>query len=676
MTFRRVRFAVISLVGFLSFGLSFAQSGDEIREWADEVADMYAGDMETEDLSLLLEELTSLARNPLNINTANREHLESIFFLSDIQVENILYRRYVSGPFHSIYELQTVEGLPVTTIQMLEPVIYFGEARNEKIPFKVWGDWFLRSEYQLEKARGFKSVEDENAPFAGDPFKLYSRTSLNTNKGFSGGFIAEKDPGEPLFEKETKGLDLMSGYLHYEDREGWLREAGGGQYQMSAGQGLVMQSGMPLRKSSLTTSIRNRQSSFRPSLTSSGSSGMLGAYLTLGVGEFEVSPFFSLKRRDGRIQGDSCLTALREDGFHRTSKEREQRDNARERIAGIKGRYSGRLLDIEAGHVQYRIDPPLCPSERAYNRFSFRGHEARNSWLSYILSKKGLLVFGELAFDGLNRPALWNGLVWEGVPGFSLALGHRDIPLEYHSPLAGPMTESSSFSGETGIYAGIEWEWPFDMVWSSYIDRYRFRWLKYGLDGPAEGFDWLGQIEKHFKQKSRLRVRYRHREKPANYGTAGGSEDLIRHDTFDQLKVQYRHEISPGWQFTTLGQWHFVKAESGKESGCMLAQDIKWNGCNEKLTLTGRYALFSSSDYKARLYAYEPHVLYMFSVPAYIGKGDRYLLLCNYKFRKYLHLWLRVARWHYNDRSTVGSGYNEVDSNQKTRLTFQLRFKF
>jgi hypothetical protein len=152
----------------------YGQDQDELLQWADEIADNYSGEIENANLTALIEDMLSLARNPININSAGRAELERIFFLSDLQIENILFKRYVNGPFYSIYELQAVEGLPVSTIKMLQPVVFLGEAnQKEKPPFRVWGDAFFRGEYQIERAKGFKPNEDDSIPFEGDPLKLY-----------------------------------------------------------------------------------------------------------------------------------------------------------------------------------------------------------------------------------------------------------------------------------------------------------------------------------------------------------------------------------------------------------------------------------------------------------------------------------------------------------------------
>ncbi|WP_291857641.1 helix-hairpin-helix domain-containing protein [Marinilabilia sp.] len=645
-----------------------------MQQWAEEVASIYAEETEIEDVSVLTEHLIGLARNPININVAGREDLEQIFFLTDIQVENILFKRYVNGSFLSIYELQAVDGLPVDVIQRLEPLLSFGPHESETRKFRLWGDSFLRAGFQLEKAKGFEE-DDSGVLYQGDRFKLYKRTQIETNRNFSAGMIVEKDPGEPMFGKGINGIDLMSGYVHYKKENGWFREALAGRYFASAAQGLVLQSGMPMRKSSMTTSIRNRRASFRPSLSASEAMAMQGGYAVLGYKSVEVIPFYSQNYRDGRIDGNGRLTSLREDGFHRTETEINQRHNVLELVAGAKASWSGRWLNLEAGHVNYRLDRSLEPNVLPYNQFYFRGKENANSWLGYMVSRKNLLLFGEVASNELSHYAFYNGLVWGAAPGFSLSLSQRSISTQYKAPLAGPMTESGSFQGEEGYYCGIRWEFPFQIILSSYLDYYRFHWLKFRIDAPASGSDWLGHLEKDFGQDATLRIKFRHREKPVNEGD-DSPEEGICFQKYDQLKVQYRQKVNPGWQLTSLAQWHFVRNEGENQNGQMVAQDLRWSNENQTLTLTGRLAVFSTTGYEARLYSYEPHVLYMFSVPAYAGKGSRFLLMVNYKVARSLHFWLRAARWQYSDRAEIGSGSQQIASNKKTEFTFQMRLKF
>jgi len=69
-----------------------------------------------------------LSYNPLNLNKATKEELDKLPFLTDIQVENILFYIYRFGNFQTVYELQLVDGLDMTDIRRMLPFIYVGDS--------------------------------------------------------------------------------------------------------------------------------------------------------------------------------------------------------------------------------------------------------------------------------------------------------------------------------------------------------------------------------------------------------------------------------------------------------------------------------------------------------------------------------------------------------------------
>lgn len=73
----------------------------EWMEWNEQVS----SDEEMRNWTLMNEELQELAEHPLNLNTATREQLEQLPFLSDQLIENILYYLYKYGAMLSINEL-------------------------------------------------------------------------------------------------------------------------------------------------------------------------------------------------------------------------------------------------------------------------------------------------------------------------------------------------------------------------------------------------------------------------------------------------------------------------------------------------------------------------------------------------------------------------------------------
>lgn len=81
-----------------------------------------------------------------------------------------------------------------------------------------------------------------------------------------------------------------------------------------------------------------------------------------------------------------------------------------------------------------------------------------------------------------------------------------------------------------------------------------------------------------------------------------------------------------------------------------------------KWTVKFRYALFETEDYDSRIYAYEPDVLYAFSVPAHYGSGQRYMLVVKYRFHRELSAWLRLSE------TAIKSGWEEIDGNKQTEV--------
>ena len=113
-----------------------------------------------------------------------------------------------------------------------------------------------------------------------------------------------------------------------------------------------------------------------------------------------------------------------------------------------------------------------------------------------------------------------------------------------------------------------------------------------------------------------------------------------------------------------------------ESDGYLLLQDVRYKPLESKWSLTLRYALFETDTYDSRIYAYEPDVLYAFSVPAHYGSGQRYLLVLKYRFHRKLSAWLRLSETAYFDRNFVKSGWEEVAGNKVTEVKMLLRYKF
>ena len=69
-----------------------------------------ADQTETEDDSYIMQ-LQYFKKHPLNLNEADAGQLKELFFLTDLQIENLLSYRHLLGKFISIYELQAIPAM-------------------------------------------------------------------------------------------------------------------------------------------------------------------------------------------------------------------------------------------------------------------------------------------------------------------------------------------------------------------------------------------------------------------------------------------------------------------------------------------------------------------------------------------------------------------------------------
>lgn len=665
---------------FSFFSLT-AQVEEDMRVWASEIIENMASESEDEeDFSFILDELVRLSYSPIIINKTNREELSVIPFLNDRQIEEILFTQYQLGSFNSIFDLQMVKGLDKQTIEWLTPLVTFEKPEDvRKWKHKPKGDLLVRGQSLMKTQAGYKEREDGTTPYAGNPSKLFARFQFIPLRNVEIGFVTEKDAGEAIFTNETKTMDYLDGYVSWKTN-GFVKQIIVGQYRMKAGQGLVLQTSMPARKSSMTTSIRNRNPSYRPSLSVMESGGLKGAMVALGTKIFTVTPFVSYQKRDAALgfdeDGNTIITSLKTDGFHRTETELGNRDATKEFIYGGQLKYYLGHFIVDVGHLEYELEYPLIPKWQPYNNFFFNGNHSRNGWFAFDGTIKNINVFGEVATDYNSRPALWSGLLY-GIEGHTdLTISYRNISKNYVAPLGAPLTESGTFAGESGVYVGMINSLPGAITLSSYIDYFKYEWLKFQTKAPSDGFDFLTELKHTPSYGWENIVRYRHKEKSVNSILKVENNTPIAVQAKDQIRFQTRYS-SGGWRFTTRLDFNYVK-EEGRDApvGFFISQDIRYKTQNGKWTFTGRYAKMDTEDYETRVYAYEPDVLYGFSIPAYYGQGTRWIAMAHYKINKSIQVWVRYAKWHYTDRDVIGSSHSAIDGNISDEIKVQMRWKF
>jgi hypothetical protein len=97
--------------------LSVAQTG---HPWEQALGEWISlQDEESEQWETLYDDLCERASHPCNLNTATREELEELPFLSDRQVEELMEYLYRYGGMKSLQELRMIRSLDEHTRQLL-----------------------------------------------------------------------------------------------------------------------------------------------------------------------------------------------------------------------------------------------------------------------------------------------------------------------------------------------------------------------------------------------------------------------------------------------------------------------------------------------------------------------------------------------------------------------------
>ena len=153
------------------------------------------------------------------------------------------------------------------------------------------------------------------------------------------------------------------------------------------------------------------------------------------------------------------------------------------------------------------------------------------------------------------------------------------------------------------------------------------------------------------------------------------SPKLINYTT-QHLRYHISYQVVPKLFLKTRLELSFYTISGETENGYLMYQDVQYKAEKIPLTLTGRFAIFQTDSYNTRIYAYENDVLYGYSIPAYYSKGTRAYLNLKYSLFSKLDIWIRLAQTYYADKATIGSGLDEINSNTKTEVKFQIRYKF
>ena len=690
------------IVFLLTSSISFAQSKEEEKNKIIEKRIEYLIEDAEEsdaDYTTIFDQLAYFFDHPLNINRADLDDLEELGILTSIQINNLLGHLEENGKLMTLEELQTVEGFDSEVIKLLLPFVKVSsDVDNAQLSLRELlkngeSQLFMRYQSVLEEKKGYSSITDSallaspNSRYLGSEPKLYTRYRYKYGRHLSFGFTAEKDAGEEFFSgNQKKGFDYYSAHLFIRN-QGKIKQLAIGDFQAQFGQGLTYWSGRAFGKSADIMLIKRSAQGLKAYTSVDESRFLRGGGTTFKFGKFEATAFYSYKKIDANVDAVDSLsddnevlavTSLQQTGFHRTFNELEDKGVIAQRILGGHLAYRTRKLTLGLTGINSNINTDFTPAIQTYSQFRNVENNQTKLGADYNWIFKNFNFFGEFSKSIDAGSAFVSGALITLDPKFSIAVLYRDYDRDFQPISSAGLGEGSTNENEKGMYMGFIAKPIKKFTLSAYYDQFTFPWLKFGINAPSGGYQFLGQLTYKPSKKMEMYIRIREKDKLENTGvdlTEG--IDYLVHEKQTNYRFHYSYKVSESFKLKGRVELiNYDKEESPFETGYLIYQDILFKTKKLPFSFAFRYAIFDTESFNSRIYAYENDVLYAFSIPAYSNRGVRTYLTVRYHIKRGVDLWLRYGLTYYDNLDVVSAGLEEIQGNHKQEIKAQLRFKF
>jgi len=659
-----------TLFALLLLLLGAAPATAQVESGWERYLDRTAGqeDMENEAWSDTYETLDDLAEHPLDINTATREDLAQLPFLSDGEIEAIHYYIYKNGRLRTLSELAMVAELSAEKRALLQQFVCVGTADKEPAPSLADA---LRHGRQTLMLTGriplYERAGDKNG-YLGYPYKHNLRYAFNYRNLVKAGLVGAQDAGEPFFAHRNKaGYDHYSFYAMLKNR-GRLRQLTLGRYRASLGLGLVMNTGFTLGKQGMLSHLGRSRGDITPHASTMQANYLQGAAATVRLAEgLDLTALASWRHIDATLNDNGAIQTIRTDGYHRTPTEMERKNNASQTTAGGRLQYRASHFHVALNTVYHHFDRPLEPADALYRQYYARGRDLWNTSVDYGLLLPRFSFNGETAIDKSGAVATIHTAAYRPVNALTLVAVQRFYSKKYAAVQARSFSEGGRVQNESGFYLGAEWQPAPRWGLSAYTDYAYFPWPRYQASRTSRAWDHLVRLSYTAGRWSAY-ARYRLRRRQRNNADLSALQWKNEHRA--RLSAEYDGGLWAARTQADLSACNFDESATG----WMLSQQLRLK--REHWQAAAGVGYFNTDNYDTRLYAYEPGMRYGFNFPMFYGEGIRYWLQARLQLIEAVEVSAKLATTDYFDRATIGTGLQQIDHSAQTDLDLQLRCRF
>lgn len=640
------------------------------------------------DFTPIIEDLTNLLDNPININECSLDDLSKLVFLSDFQIKGLWDYIQEKGPILSIYELQMVYGFEKDDIERLAPFITL-EKPVEENSFKSLianGHHEVSTKVGtvIETQDGYRNSNGSSAlRYLGSKYSTYTRYSFQSKDKLEWGLIADKDAGEEFFKgSNSSGFDYLSGYVAVSEMR-LIKRLVVGDFDAEFGQGLTLWSSMSAGKSSDPLGIRKRARGLRKHSSTSENNFLRGVGITIPISKFDITLFGSYKKVDASlgdslIGGDPFYTSMPISGLHRTPTEISNKDLLNQMIAGGNIMFRGKKVKVGLTLSHVKIDGNFRVDSSLYKLFEPSMNGRTNLGLNFDGFLRNHHLFGEAAVEPSSKEhaVLAGGLFkLSSLVDFSLLV--RNYSRGYTNQYTSAFAEGSGPYNESGVMTGLSVLPAKGLKLSGYIDIFSFPWLKYRADAPSTGYEYLIQADYKITPTLTSQIRFRLKNSEQNFVSSYNKVNFVISQQTQSARLQLIY--SPDKQIrlkSRVDLSSFGSDSTQTEHGYAFSQDIEYDHPLIPFSIACRFAIFDTDSWNSRIYCYESDMPYSYSVPAYYSKGTRVYLMVKYSPAKMVECWVRWSQTYYSNLDEIGQGLDLINGNKKSDVRVMLKVRF
>lgn len=611
--------------------------------------------------------LADLARHPININTATRDDLSQIPFLTDRDIEALCAYIGSHGAMKTLGELAMTGTLDAGKRRLLSYFVYAGDEAVR--PFPRLGE-MLKNGRHTVVATGkvpFYSRRGDTDGYMGYKYKHDVRYTFNFSNRVKAGLTGAQDAGEPFFAGRNRaGYDYYSFYVMLKDM-GRLKTLVVGNYRVGFGMGLVANGNFSMGKLAMLASLGRTGNVLCPHSSRSEQGCMQGAAATVNVMRgLDITAFASYRKIDATLNSDKqTISTILHTGYHRTQTEMDKKGNTLQTAFGTNVHYSKNALHLGATAVYTALDRELRPkTAEVYRRHYAAGRHFWNISAEYAYTGSRLSLHGETATGGCGALATANTVSLSVMPELDIMVLQRFYSYRYYSLFSRGFSEGGAVQNESGVYAGADWHPSPRLHVTAYLDFARFAWPKYRAAGTSQASD---NFMSATYKTGRWTLSSRYRLKMRQYDNK--EKTTLEYKTEHRARAAAEY-AGAGWSTRT--QVDF--ASSGHEEtsqGWMISHSVKL-ALVKRLVISASAGLFKTDDYDSRLYMYEQAMLYSVYFPAFYGHGIRYAFFARADLSHRFMIAVKLATTNYFDRGHIGSGKQQIDRSSATDAEVQL----